>query len=915
AIDYEFQTIVNRLRREFISEPNRLHPFIEFKLTFDAEVNFESWGETSFHPRHSKLRLFNTFSFTRSPDTNTEGSNNLFEKDAAVLKAKDANASLDSDGVPLVQLPSAKKRVQRAREKPSNLGLLDLEKLRPQLIFREASDAPSLSKLPAIPAAQWESGAVAEDAGDVFSAGDALLLANVYPGATYFLDRLVDHLAHSTKSSILSFNVHDLQSMEFVSKAFPAALTHRFPFILTRGAFTSYIQMRDENEEEEVEEEEDDENYESATPKACAIYSGDMSGLVSFLSSERPFFTLTAEELSSVRRLRKGFFQLFNEASWKSDVEEGGLVVHFRDAISSLLDRAGHAVIRGLYLAIQDYRLASGRKVALVVTVSPSFLNPLILKNHSLRDLLRRFLGDIARSEWARYFTLVNVHPHLHNPTALVTALEPEGATAISAALWHQELDVAYRRRVLETNLKNLFGFCRMRGVELRVEHETKDEASSDRGWAGPLADRIWPKEQLISLSSSLIGYASELGVPLDRAALVRCLEFVTFPDFDADPNSGPVSLPVLVPDPLSLDEGDKQLAVVIDPQTPSKLELARRMCDNYERKLLGCVVDPDRMTVGFEDVRVAPQTVATLQNLITLPLMRPAWFDTGVLARHFISGVLLFGPPGTGKTLLAKAVAKESGSTVLEIKGSDVYNKYVGEGEQAVRAIFRLARRLTPCVVFIDEVDALFGSRRNDASSSCRRDIINQFMLEWDGLTSANRGIMIMAATNRPFDLDDAILRRLPRRILVDLPTTEDRRHILQLHLRGEALAEDVCLATLATKTEGYSGSDLKNLCVCAAVAALQDLVRAELGASPEEKVIDFKKLAQFTGGDTLRVLTSAHFAAALSQVTASISDEMGSVFELRKWDKQFGDGARARSKRVAFGFGTPPSTAAPSP
>lgn len=174
-----------------------------------------------------------------------------------------------------------------------------------------------------------------------------------------------------------------------------------------------------------------------------------------------------------------------------------------------------------------------------------------------------------------------------------------------------------------------------------------------------------------------------------------------------------------------------------------------------------------DDLETKFEDVCIKTTTIRTLQTLVSLPLLRPHYFTHGVLAKHSINGILLFGPPGTGKTLLARAVAKESGSSMLEIKGSDVYDKYVGEGEKNVQAIFSLARKLSPCVVFIDEVDAIFASRHTESAAS-RREIVNQFMMEWDGLTSQkNRGITIMAATNRPFDLDDAVLRRMPRRIL----------------------------------------------------------------------------------------------------------------------------------------------------
>ena len=128
----------------------------------------------------------------------------------------------------------------------------------------------------------------------------------------------------------------------------------------------------------------------------------------------------------------------------------------------------------------------------------------------------------------------------------------------------------------------------------------------------------------------------------------------------------------------------------------------------------------------------------------------------------------------GTGKTMLAKAVAKSSGAWFMNVALSDIFEKYVGEGEKNVRAIFSLARKLSgPCVIFLDEVDAVFSTRRNDSSGSSKREIMNEFMSEWDGLMSNNQGIVVLGATNRPFDLDDAILRRMPRRLLsMDLLT-----------------------------------------------------------------------------------------------------------------------------------------------
>ncbi|KAL8740520.1 MAG: hypothetical protein Q9190_006790, partial [Brigantiaea leucoxantha] len=146
----------------------------------------------------------------------------------------------------------------------------------------------------------------------------------------------------------------------------------------------------------------------------------------------------------------------------------------------------------------------------------------------------------------------------------------------------------------------------------------------------------------------------------------------------------------------------------------------------------------------------------------------------------------------------------------------------YVGEGEKNVKAIFSLAKKLTPCIVFIDEADAILGSRGSSANRTSHRELINQFLREWDGMNELSAFIMV--ATNRPFDLDEASLRRLPRRMLIDLPTEKDREAILGIHLKDEILDPEISLAELASETPFYSGSDLKNLAVAAALACVRE-------------------------------------------------------------------------------------------
>ncbi|KAJ2740232.1 hypothetical protein H4S06_006164, partial [Coemansia sp. BCRC 34490] len=159
-----------------------------------------------------------------------------------------------------------------------------------------------------------------------------------------------------------------------------------------------------------------------------------------------------------------------------------------------------------------------------------------------------------------------------------------------------------------------------------------------------------------------------------------------------------------------------KHRGSTLSPQ--KRIQLAKKSLTDYEERLVGSIIDPTSIPTGFDQVCVKQETVTTLQEIITLPMLRPEYFSKGVLRRYGVSGILLFGPPGTGKTMLAKAVAKESGSVVLNIRASDIYDKYVGEGEKLAEAVFTLARKVAPCVIFIDEVDALFSARASGEES-----------------------------------------------------------------------------------------------------------------------------------------------------------------------------------------------------
>ena len=328
-------------------------------------------------------------------------------------------------------------------------------------------------------------------------------------------------------------------------------------------------------------------------------------------------------------------------------------------------------------------------------------------------------------------------------------------------------------------------------------------------------------------------------------------------------------------------------------------LKELRKTCNSHEKKLLNGVVDAECIRTTFADVHVPPETIEALKTLTTLSLIRPEAFAYGVLATDRIPGLLLYGPPGTGKTLLAKAVARESGATVLEVSGSEVYDMYVGEGEKNVKAIFTLAKKLSPCVVFIDEADAILCSRTGASNRNSHRELINQFLREWDGMDYVSA--LIMVATNRPFDLDDAVLRRLPRRLLVDLPTEQDRLSILKIHLKDELLDPSVDLAQLARHTPLYSGSDLKNLCVAAALACVREENDFAAKHNGQEEPYQYPER---------RILTMAHFERGMEEISASISEDMSSLTAIRRFDERYGDRKGRRKKDSGWGF-TPPSEA----
>ncbi|KAH9960126.1 AAA-domain-containing protein [Russula dissimulans] len=278
------------------------------------------------------------------------------------------------------------------------------------------------------------------------------------------------------------------------------------------------------------------------------------------------------------------------------------------------------------------------------------------------------------------------------------------------------------------------------------------------------------------------------------------------------------------------------------------RLGHAQLKLDEYEKRIASEVIHPDDIDVTFSDIGGLEEIISSLQESVIIPLLYPAIFRSSSSLLGPPKGVLLYGPPGCGKTMLAKALAKESGATFINIAASVLTNKWFGESNKLVAGLFGLARKTQPSIIFIDEIDS-FLRERSKGDHEATAMMKAEFMTLWDGLLSASDRILILGATNRIQDIDPAFLRRMPRQFPLSLPDVAQREKILALMLREIPLAPNFPMRFLAEYSGGKSGSDLKEVCRNAAMVPVRELVRKANGdvavlARGQEEGFDLRPL-----------------------------------------------------------------------
>ncbi|KAK4939965.1 mitochondrial dynamin GTPase Msp1 [Elasticomyces elasticus] len=320
-------------------------------------------------------------------------------------------------------------------------------------------------------------------------------------------------------------------------------------------------------------------------------------------------------------------------------------------------------------------------------------------------------------------------------------------------------------------------------------------------------------------------------------------------------------------------------LSLPLDRQRPLKEQLN---LTNYEQVILQDLVFPEDIPVSFDDIGGLTDIIEELKESVIYPLTMPELYSTSSSLLTAPSGVLLYGQPGCGKTMLAKALAHESGACFINLHISTLTEKWFGDSNKLVNAVFSLARKLEPAIVFIDEIDAVLGTRHSgehEASGMVKAE----FMTHWDGLASASSSgrpqrILVLGATNRMQDIDDAILRRMPKKFPISLPNASQRLKILKLILRETKVdKEQLDMEYLSRVMAGMSGSEIKEACREAAMAPVREMIQRQRESG--------QRMETMKPGEVRGLRTSDFFARTMaSKVPKGAIEEQ----EGREWSTE---------------------------
>ena len=333
------------------------------------------------------------------------------------------------------------------------------------------------------------------------------------------------------------------------------------------------------------------------------------------------------------------------------------------------------------------------------------------------------------------------------------------------------------------------------------------------------------------------------------------------------------------------LDEpSNNQHTAPTDHDRPRKEDL---VLTQYEQIIATDLVAPEDIPVSFEDIGGLKDIIEELKESVIYPLTMPNLYSRSSSLLSAPSGVLLYGPPGCGKTMLAKALARESGACFINLHISTVTEKWFGDSNKLVNAVFSLARKLEPTIVFIDEIDAVLGTRRmgeHEASGMVKAE----FMTHWDGLLSANASgrsqrILILGATNRIQDIDDAILRRMPKKFPVPLPSASQRYKILNLVLKDTNIDEkNFDMDYLVKVMVGMSGSDIKEACRDAAMVPVREMIK--------RRRREGQRMDQIGCEDVRGMRTQDFFmkAGGVHTIQKSIRDHKGGADDGNDWSTE---------------------------